>query len=528
MILILLYAALLSFIHPLPAYEPIDRWLVELKSSTGECLDQWWLDNGFNRTNYLKKALPLDHWMVVEVPKSYSTSLAYLPCVRRVLVDQRIEWRKVPNDPAYINQGDMNLIGMPKAWDISTGGLTTRGDTIVVAIIDDGYDIQHQDLIQNIWLNQDEIPNDQIDNDHNGYIDDYRGLNILTGNDLHNKEQHGTQVSGVIGAKGNNSIGVTGVNWNIKLMLISGADYESEVIEGYQYILEMRKKYNESNGNEGAFVVATNLSGGIDYALAMDHPLWCEMYDKLGVLGILSVTPAPNLPISVDIDGDMPTTCSSPYMITVTNVDLTDVIMENAGFGTVSIDIGAPGEGTLTVDMNNQYHGFNGTSASAPHLAGTIGLIYSTPCSTFLYNIESDPDGVALSIKDIILSSAKNNNSLEGITVTGKRLQVDAALRATVADCGVETQPEVRIRFIAPNPVSLDFARVYFELKGDTSTAFFDLYTVNGDWVNTFPITQEEFQQGYLNLDTKPLAAAIYLVTLRNKKYKATAKLFVY
>jgi len=528
MILILLYAALISFIHPQSAYEPIDRWLVEMKSTTSECLDKWWLENGFNQTDYLKKALPLDYWIVVEVPKSYSASLENLPCVRRVLVDQRIEWRKEPNDPAYINQGDMKLIGMPKAWDITTGGLTARGDTIVVAVVDDGYDIQHQDLVSNIWLNRGEIPNDLIDNDGNGYIDDFRGLNILTGNDAHLKEQHGTQVSGVIGAKGNNAIGVTGVNWNIKLMLISGADYQSEVIEGYQYVLEMRKKYNESNGDEGAFVVATNLSGGIDFALAQDHPLWCEMYDKLGAEGILSVTAAPNMSISVDIDGDMPTTCTSPYMIAVTNVDPTDVIMENAGFGNVSIDIGAPGEGTLTLDTNNQYHSFDGASASAPHVTGTIGLMYSTPCTTFLNNIDSDPDGLALMIKDIILSSATINNSLQGITLTGKRLQADAALRVTVAECDVVVESGIRILSIAPNPVSLDFTRIYIEVRGDTLNTFFDLFMVNGARVKSDPVSLEEIHQGYLDLDTRPLAAAVYLVTLRNNKNKDTAKLFVY
>jgi subtilisin family serine protease len=170
----------------------------------------------------------------------------------------------------------------------------------VIAVVDDGYDFDHVDLVQNIWHNRDEIPGDQIDNDGNGYIDDYKGLNVLTGKDDHPKHQHGTQVCGVLGAKGNNALGVTGINWNVKLMLISNAGYESEVIEAYQYALDMRKKYDDTDGAEGAFVVATNLSGGIDFEFAQDHPLWCEMYDKLGVAGILSVAAAPNHSISVD------------------------------------------------------------------------------------------------------------------------------------------------------------------------------------------------------------------------------------
>lgn len=529
MILIVLFTTLISFFQNIPTTEPVSRWLVQMNSTSTECLDQWWMDQGYGTTSYLKKKLPVDTWLVVELPQSDVASVQKLPCVNRVMEDQRITWRNtVPNDPAYINQGDMNLIGMPKAWDITTGGVTKGGDTIVVAVVDDGFDVQHEDLVPNIWHNKAEIPNDGIDNDDNGYTDDYRGLNVKTGKDDHPKKQHGTQVSGVVGARGNNSIGVSGVNWKVRLMLISGADFESEVIEAYQYTIDMRKKYKETNGQEGAFVVATNLSGGIDNAFAADHPMWCEMYDKMGAVGILSVTAGPNNPISVDVDGDMPTTCTSPYMIAVTNVDLSDVIMENAGFGNVSIDLGAPGEGTLTVDTNNQYHGFSGTSASAPHVAGSIALLYSVPCTTLLDNIDIHPDEVALKMKDFIFSTAKTNNSLEGITVTGKRLQTDAAIKAAVAQCSTEVEPVLRIVSIFPNPASLEMVKVHVLVRGDSSNVTCDVYTTTGALVRSFPVTSDEINQGYFFLDTKPLAAALYMVTLRRNKEKATTKLFVY
>jgi subtilisin family serine protease len=179
------------------------------------------------------------------------------------------------------------------------------------------------------------------------------------------------------------------------------------------------------------------------------------------------------------------------------------------------------------VDTSNAYKGFDGTSAAAPHVAGAIALIYSTPCTTFLQNLETNPEGVALMVADIILNTGADNNSLEDITTTGKRVQVNAAMQATLTDCGVITEESVRIRFIAPNPSRENFAKIYFEVIGDTSTASLDLYSVNGTLVSTDPISQEEFQQGYIYLDTKPLASAIYLVTLRNKKNKATAKLFI-
>ncbi|MFZ1678429.1 MAG: S8 family peptidase [Saprospiraceae bacterium] len=528
--LILLYTSLVSVFHFLPTSDPVERWLVQMNSNSTECLDQWWSDNGYASTSYIKKKLPVDTWLVVELPASAVPSLQKLPCVYRVMIDQRIKWRNtVPNDPAYISQGDMNLIGMTKAWDISTGGLTNRGDTIVVAIVDEGYDVQHEDLAPNIWINRGEIPNDGIDNDGNDYIDDYKGLNVRTKDDQHSKVAHGTQVAGIIGAKGNNGKGVSGVNWNIKLMLISDTDlHESSVIEAYQYALDMRKKYNQSNGSEGAFVVATNLSGGIDNAFAAEHPMWCEMYDKLGAVGILSVAAGPNRPINVDIDGDMPTTCTSDFLIAVTNVDLSDVLWESAGFGATSIDLGAPGEGTFNINLNNQYTGFDGTSAAAPHVSGAIGLLYSIPCTTLLDEIDIDPQGVALKMKNFILNSGKSNNSLQDITVTGKRLQTDAALKAALSECSSNVEPVLRIISISPNPSSLEMAKVNIQVRGDSANVTYDVYTTNGALVKSGEVTTDEIHQGYFLFDTKPLAAALYMVTLRRNKEKDTMKLFVY
>ncbi|MEO6133285.1 MAG: S8 family peptidase [Saprospiraceae bacterium] len=529
MILILLYSTLMSFFHHLHGAEPAERWLVKLKGSSTACLDQWWQDSGFDQTSYVKRILPVETWVVVELPGNAIISLRKLECVSEVMPDQRIEWRNtIPNDPGYVNQVNMNLIGMPKAWDITTGGVTKRGDTIVIAVVDDGFDITHEDLIKNIWVNKDEIPGDSIDNDGNGYIDDYRGLNIVKGNDQHLKERHGTQVSGVIGARGNNNKGVSGINWAIKLMLISGADFESRVIEAYQYAIDLRKKYNDTHGREGAFIVVTNLSGGIDNAFAADHPLWCEMYDKMGAEGILSIASGPNQSVSVETAGDMPTTCTSPYLIAVTSVDASDILVDGAGFGNISIDMGAPGENILTLNLNNLYQAFGGTSAAAPHMAGAIGLLYSVPCLALLDNLDSDPDGIALKMKDYIFSTAKPNNSLESVTVTGKRLQVDAAIKAAYDECKAIVHPELKILSITPNPISLEKTRVNFISRGDSTALEYEVYTTNGDRVYTSGISAAEVVQGFFLLDTQSLAAAIYLVTLRNKKEKATAKLFVY
>lgn len=527
MIHIIIFYAFLSWIG-LPRTEPSERWLVELEATQPGCLKAWWQEEGLERAGLLLKKLPVDNWWVVAIPAGHSTALKNLDCVIRIYEDRKINWRDTePNDPAYINQRDMDLIGMPDAWDIATGGFTAQGDEIVVAVLDDGFQTDHPDLAANVWVNQDEIPGDGIDNDNNNYTDDYKGMNVTTGDDAHPIRKHGTQVAGVIGARGNNGIGVTGVNWRVKLMLISGGNFESELIEAYEYVLAMRKKYRATGGTSGAFVVATNLSGGLDFAKPEDHPLWCDMYNKLGQEGILSVTAAPNEPISVDEEGDMPTRCTSSYMIAVTNVDLSDVLLENAGFGSMSIDLGAPGHGTINIAHNNQYVEFTGTSAAAPHVTGTIALMYSTPCSTFLRNLDMNPSAVALMIKDIILSTGTDNASLEGITLTGKRLQTDAALLETISDCGNENRPAVKIHTLQPNPSLDGMVRAYFEVNSDTSQVMFDFYTTSGALVSSNLVSQEEFLQGYIDLDTGGLSSGVYLLTIRHGKDKDTVKVFV-
>jgi subtilisin family serine protease len=526
MITAILYSLFSWFLFSPSAAEPADRWLIELKSGNPACLEEWWSVQEMDRTAFVKKPLPVGNWWVVVVPARLSSSLKDQPCIAQIMEDQKIDWRKQPNDPAYINQGDMNLIGMPKAWDITTGGVTTLGDTIVVALVDDGFETTHPDLDGNIWINHLEIANDNLDNDNNGYIDDRIGYNVSTGNDDHEVKSHGTSVAGVIGAEGNNGIGVSGVSWKVKVMLISGADFESEVIEAYQYILDMRNLYTQTNGAKGAFVVATNLSGGINYAFAADHPIWCEMYDKLGEKGILSVAAAPNESISVDVSGDMPTTCTSPYLIAVTNVDLSDEIVGNAGYGAVSIDIGAPGEGTVTTASGGQYKAFPGTSAAAPHVAGAIGLIYSSTCPDLFYDLETDPANTAFRVKNLILETAKPNNSLNEITYSGKRLQVDAALKATVADCGMPEEPTINILSIRPNP-SLDAqdVKVYFEATGDITGTYFELFDAIGAKVAEIPVDVIDVEQGYITLDGRGIFAGVYFVTLRHGDKKVVRKL---
>lgn len=343
----------------------------------------------------------------------------------------------VPNDPSfnsqwqYVNSGqnggtiDMD-IDADLAWDISTGGLTVSGDTIVVAVIDDGANILHPDLVQNLWVNRFEIPNNNIDDDQNGYVDDCLGWNSNSSDDNVNANGaggHGTPVAGIIGAKGNNNLGVSGVNWNVKLMLIRNNfnTTEANVLASYGYALQQRKIYNRTNGAQGAFVVATNASWGIDNGNPLQAPLWCAFYDTLGKYGVINIASTTNNNVNVDLVGDLPTTCPSDYLISVSNLNKFGIRL--AGYGLNAVDLGAFGESVYTLSFSN-YGLFGGTSAATPHVTGAIALAYSAVCDKFMSLARRYPEQAAILMKDAILNGTVPNSSMTSLSVSGGQLNL--------------------------------------------------------------------------------------------------------
>jgi len=360
-----------------------------------------------------------------------------------------VKGRNTPNDPQfedqwqYINTGQSGGVAgadidADLAWDITTGGVTTQGDTIVVAALDDGIDTDHPDFEDNLWKNYAEIPNNNIDDDGNGYVDDYAGWNSEQDNDNIEGGGHGTPVAGIMGAKGNNGIGVAGMSWDVKVMVIKNNfnTNEAQVLAAYSYPLTMRQRYNATDGTEGAFVVSTNASWGVDGGDPANAPLWCAFYDTLGVHGIVSCGATINGNQNVDEFGDLPTACPSDYLISVTNMDDTDNKVTQAGYGAETIDLGAFGAGTWTTALGGGYAGFGGTSGATPHVAGAIGLLYSAPCSNFVALAKADPGAAALQAKAYILEGVDPNASLDGITTTGGRLNMNNTLMNLMGECG--------------------------------------------------------------------------------------------
>ncbi len=343
-----------------------------------------------------------------------------------------------PNDTDFaLRQWSMNNTGQTggtvgadidacKAWDFhpsdSLEDTTYYGDKIVVAVIDDGFDLNHQDL--NFFVNNQEIPNDSIDNDGNGFIDDVQGWNFYWDSNLIYQANHGTHVSGIIGAKGNNNEGVTGVLGGVSILPVQGSSgIESTVIESYDYVLTMRDLYDSTNGAKGAFVVATNSSFGVDNGDPASYPLWCAFYDTLGSRGILNVAATANNNVNVDVVGDIPTTCSSPYVIAVTNTTGADT-KNSSGYGVTHIDMGAPGSGIYSTTSSGGYGTQTGTSQATPHVAGAVAFIYAVACSNFMQIYYNEPDSVALLVKEAIVTKGDPLGALNAITVSGRRLNL--------------------------------------------------------------------------------------------------------
>ncbi len=354
-----------------------------------------------------------------------------------------------PDDPMFNQQWALNNTGQnggtpdadidaPEAWDITTGGLTKLGDTIVVAIVDGGCDLNHEDLTY--WHNYAEIPNNGIDDDNNGYIDDFRGWNAYNNNGNVPSDFHGTHVSGIAAAHGNNNLGVSGVNWYTQVMPVAASSgTEAIVVAGYGYVLEMRARYNETNGAEGAFVVATNSSFGVDYGQPEDYPIWCAMYDSMGVQGILSCAATANLNINIDVEGDVPTACPSPFLVAVTNTTNNDLKNSSAAYGLETIDLGAPGTSILSTVPGNSYSNLSGTSMATPQVTGAIALMFAAADSNLMNTYKNDPANGALLFKNYLLAGVDVIPALEGITVSGGRLNVyNAALEVSQTTTPVE------------------------------------------------------------------------------------------
>ena len=363
-----------------------------------------------------------------DVSTDYLPELLAQPEVQMAQKNRRLKYRQTPNDSLLGQQWQHQNTGQAggpagldhnafPAWQLAGGGDSSAlGDPIVLAIVDDGIEKTHPDLAPAIWQNQAEIPNNQIDEDQNGYVDDFWGWNSNSQNDQIQGGNHGSSVAALAAGRGNNATGIAGLAWNSQLLIVRN-DFnttEANILAAYGYVLRQRQRYNQSNGQEGAFVVACNSSWGLDNAWPQSAPLWCSFYDSLGHAGILSVAATTNNNVDVDQVGDLPSLCSSEYLIIVTNLNRFGLLA--GGYGAASVDIGAFGDGVFTARNGNSYGVFGGTSAATPSVTGSIALAYSAACPNFIQWAKRWPAAAARTIKRMVLQNGTPSGSLQGIT----------------------------------------------------------------------------------------------------------------
>ena len=269
-----------------------------------------------------------------------------------------------PNDASFNQQWGMHNTGQtqgvpgadihaPEAW------LRGAGDArVTVAIIDTGIDYYHPDLEANMWTNPGETPGDGIDDDGNGYIDDVHGYDFVSDDsDPIDDQVHGTHVAGIVGAVGNNVIGVSGVCWHVSLMGLKAFDEQgnglvSSVVDAIQYAIR-----------NGATVI--NASWGLsERSVALK-----EAIAAATGAGVVVVAAAGNGKTSFPVYP-----AAYEDVLAVAATDSSDQRASFSNYGDY-VDLAAPGENIYSTLSNNRYGFLSGTSMSAPHVAGVAALV---------------------------------------------------------------------------------------------------------------------------------------------------------
>jgi subtilisin family serine protease/photosystem II stability/assembly factor-like uncharacterized protein len=304
-----------------------------------------------------------------------------------------------PNDPQFNSQPYLNRLQAKKAWDITKGS-----KDVIIAIVDSGVDIDHEDLNANIWVNTKEIPGDGIDNDNNGFIDDVNGWDFV-GNVSYSQaamgqynpdnnprpgSNHGTHVAGLAAAIGDNNIGIAGIGFNCTIMpLKHGTDQSNSrgVFRGYEGIAYAAKM--------GADIINCSW-GGPGYS-----PAEQEIIDIATALGSVIIVASGNDGNNLDDVYQYPAAYNNVLTVGATNNSDQWVNFSNYG---MKVGVYAPGSNVISTVPGNKYQAQSGTSMSSPIVAGIAALVKSvnkdwTPAQ-IMHHIRSTSDKTITQVED--------------------------------------------------------------------------------------------------------------------------------
>ena len=321
-----------------------------------------------------------------------------------------------PNDPQFGDQWALNNSGQDggkekadldaiKAWQ------TTKGsEDVVVAVLDTGVDYNHEDLVGNMWIRPKNVPaytDDELGtfNDINGY----NGTDRLT--DPMDDNGHGTHCAGIIGAKGDNGIGISGINWHIQIMPLKflgrgGSGSTGDAIEAINYAID-RKKHGVNIRIISASWGSTANSKALE-----------DTIRAAGDAGILFVAAAGNDNSNNDRRPHYPSNYNLPNVISVAALDRNDQLAGFSNFGVKTVHVAAPGKDILSTWLGDAYREASGTSMATPYVSGVAALI-----------VANNPDITIEKLRETILGSVDKLDSLKGKVATGGRICAFNALQ---------------------------------------------------------------------------------------------------
>jgi len=322
----------------------------------------------------------------------------------------------LPHDPQFTEQwalANSGQRGGKEGADISATlawATTTGSDKVVVAVLDSGVDYTHEDLAENMWVRPAGMA-PYRDNEL-GTIDDLNGYNAIdNASDPMDENGHGTHCAGIIGAEGENNLGIAGVNWKVQIMPLKfmnagGFGTTKDAIEAINYVIE-RKKAGVNVRIISASWGSTQRSRALEQAIR-------KAYEN----DILFVAAAGNASVNNDRSPHFPSSYDVPNVISVAALDRHDQLARFSNYGAKSVAIAAPGVDILSTWLGNQYEEKSGTSMATPVVSGVAALILS--------------ENPRMSVDDLrkrIMASSDPIVALKGKTVAGGRINAAKALQ---------------------------------------------------------------------------------------------------